>query len=64
MLPGDRFLPPLDRTTFLVPRELTVTQFPSGRRHSAQGDVCCVCPGLLEQEDLAEGDGEEFQLCL
>ncbi|XP_045651594.1 microtubule-associated proteins 1A/1B light chain 3C-like [Ursus americanus] len=32
VLPGDRFLPPLDRTTFLVPRELTVTQFPSGRR--------------------------------
>uniref|UniRef100_A0A452QPJ8 Microtubule associated protein 1 light chain 3 gamma n=1 Tax=Ursus americanus TaxID=9643 RepID=A0A452QPJ8_URSAM len=32
LLPGDRFLPPLDRTTFLVPRELTVTQFPSGRR--------------------------------
>uniref|UniRef100_G1M5R1 Microtubule associated protein 1 light chain 3 gamma n=1 Tax=Ailuropoda melanoleuca TaxID=9646 RepID=G1M5R1_AILME len=24
--PGDRFLPPLDRTTFLVPRELTATQ--------------------------------------
>lgn len=35
---------------------------PSGRRHSAQGDVCCVCPGFLEQEDRAEGDGEEFLL--